>query len=93
DAITLAMEEVAAGNADLAQRTEEQAAALQQTSATMAGLRDAIQRTASDAKSAAFCADDAFSTVRRGSQEVVAVATTMERITESSNEIADILNM
>ncbi|MDI7066039.1 hypothetical protein QMO17_32880, partial [Klebsiella pneumoniae] len=42
DAITLAMEEVAAGNADLAQRTEEQAAALQQTSATMAGLRDAI---------------------------------------------------
>ncbi|ABX18450.1 methyl-accepting chemotaxis protein [Burkholderia vietnamiensis] len=93
DAITLSMEEVAAGNADLAQRTEEQAAALQQTSATMAGLRDAIQRTASDAKSAAFCAEDAFSSVRRGSQEVVAVATTMERITESSNEIADILIM
>lgn len=52
-AITLAMEEVAAGNVDLSQRTEEQAAALQQTSATMAGLRDAIQRTVADAKSAA----------------------------------------
>ncbi len=92
-AISVAMEEAAAGNADLAQRTEEQAAALQETSATMSGLRDAIQRTAADAKSAASCAEDAFSTTRRGAHEVVAVATTMEHISESSNKIGDILSM
>lgn len=93
EAISAAVDEIANGNTDLAHRTEEQAAAVQETTASMAELREAIQQTSADARLAATCAKDAFTYVGRGNQEVVAVGATMDAITKSSVEVGSILGL
>ncbi|SKD06359.1 methyl-accepting chemotaxis sensory transducer with Cache sensor [Paraburkholderia hospita] len=93
ETITLAMEEVATGNADLSQRTEEQAAALEQTASSMAEFRKAVTDNSESAKAASKRAEEAFSTARRGNDAVSAVTNTMGHITKSSTQVNDILGM
>ena len=92
-AITLAMEEVATGNADLSQRTEEQAAALEQTAASMAEFKKAVADNFESTTAASKRAEEAFSTARRGHDAVGAVTSTMEHIKKGSTEVNDILGM
>ena len=93
ETITLAMEEVATGNTDLSQRTEEQAAALEQTAASIDEFKKAVVENSESARAASKRAEEAFSTARRGNDAVGAVTTTMESIKTSSAQVNDILGM
>jgi methyl-accepting chemotaxis protein len=93
ETITHAMEEVATGNADLSQRTEEQAAALQQTTASLAQFKTAVADNSESARTASRRAAEALSSAQKGSEAVSAVAGTMDNIAASSTEVNDILGM
>lgn len=87
------MEEVATGNTDLSQRTEEQAAALRQTTASLAQFKTAAAENSDSAKAAFTRAADALSTAHQGSDAVNAVVGTMKGMATSSTAVNDILGM
>jgi len=83
--------QIAQGNQDLSNRTELQAANLQETSATMSEMADAAQGSAQTAEEATRIADDARQAARRGGDVVDQVVTTMADITDSSRKISEII--
>jgi len=88
-----ASEELAAGNRDLARRTETQAASLHRTVQSMAELTEAVQQNhvnASDANVAALAASRA---AREGAGAVSQVVERMESIRQSAARIGDITTM
>ena len=64
ETITVASKEIAAGNLDLSSRTEEQAASLQQTAASMDELTKTVTQNADNAATASELAADASHTRR-----------------------------
>ena len=90
DGIDHAAAEIASGNADLSARTETQASALQQTSATMSQLSDAVKSNASLSKDAEKLSSHAAETAAAGQQAVDGVVHTMAAIEESSRRIVEI---
>jgi methyl-accepting chemotaxis protein len=88
--VATASGEIAMGNADLSQRTEEQASALQQTSATMNQLGSTVRGNADSARQADQLASSASTAARNGGAVVAQVVSTMQGISESSRRIADI---
>ena len=82
--------EIASGNADLSQRTEEQASSLQQTASNMEELTATVRQNADHAREANALADEASLTATRGGEVVSDVVRTMEDIASSSNQIGDI---
>jgi len=93
ESITLGANEIAAGNADLSQRTEEQASALSESASSMDTLTANVKLNADNATQASRLADDASSTVANGSQVVGEVVSTMHEIAESSKEIGQIIGV
>jgi methyl-accepting chemotaxis protein len=91
DSMQTASAEIAAGNADLSQRTEHQASNLQQTAASMEQLTATVQHNADTARSAAQMASSASVAASKGGEVVAQVVSTMEAITVSSRKIADII--
>lgn len=89
--VATASSEIANGNADLSVRTESQAAALEQTSASMQQIVDAIQRSAETARSAARLSGSALTVANQGGTVVAQVVETMQRITNSSQKMAEII--
>jgi methyl-accepting chemotaxis protein len=85
--------EIAGGNADLSQRTEQQAASLEETAASMEQLIATVHNTADTAKSAAELARDASTAADRGGQVVGRVVHTMDAISQSSRKITDIIGV
>lgn len=85
--------EIAAGNADLAQRTERQAAALVQTSASMKQMTESVRRNAESAGDAARLAEGALGAAVLGSRAVDDVVSTMRQITDRSGKIGEITNV
>jgi len=83
--------QIAQGNQDLSNRTELQAANLEETSATMSEMADAAQGSAQTAEEATRIADDARQAARRGGAVVDQVVTTMADITDSSRKISEII--
>ncbi|MFT4438730.1 methyl-accepting chemotaxis protein [Caballeronia sp. 15715] len=88
--IETASAEIAAGNLDLSQRTEEQASNLQETSASMEQLTGSVKNTAESAKHANELARSASASATDGGLAVGKVVSTMNHISDSSKEIADI---
>jgi len=86
-----ASSEIAAGNADLSQRTEQQASNLQQTAASMEQLTATVQHNADTARSAAQMAGSASAAASKGGDVVAQVVSTMQAITVSAKKIADII--
>ena len=78
------------GNEDLAARTEEAAASLEQTSAAMGQLVDAIHANSATARQAAGLAEEAVAVTSRGAGRVGHVAHCMQGIAASSRQVADI---
>jgi methyl-accepting chemotaxis protein len=93
DSIAVAARQIDGGNTDLAQRTEEQAAALQQTSASTKVLTAALKDNADRARSASALAERACGTASRGGAVVTQVVATMDSIGESSRRIVDIIDV
>src|SRR5690554_5502367 len=85
--------QIAAGNADLSQRTEEQAANLTQTASAMEELSGTVQSNADVARQAAQRAMAASRSAENGGEVVDNVVQTMAGITESSKRIVDIISV
>jgi methyl-accepting chemotaxis protein len=90
ESIALATAEVASGNADLSNRTESQAAELEQTSASMNVLTEAVQTNARNAQEARELGGRTSELAEAGGDLVTKVVQTMGDIKASSNRIADI---
>lgn len=85
--------EMAEGNTNLTSRIGGQAAALQQTAASMEQLASTVRQNADNAHQANQLAVTASNVAQRGGIAVSEVVTTMESISASSNQIADIVNV
>ncbi|GAA6120849.1 methyl-accepting chemotaxis protein [Acidovorax sp. FG27] len=85
--------EIASGNSGLLQRTEEQAANLQQTAASMEQMTATVKHNADSARQATQLATSASATAAKGGAAVGQVVSTMEGITASSRQIADIIGV
>jgi methyl-accepting chemotaxis protein len=91
DTIHTASGEIASGNMDLSNRTEQTAANLQQAASSMGQLSEAINHSADSARQARQLASDAATVAERGGQVVSQVVATMDEINASSKKIADII--
>ena len=91
ECVATASSQIAQGNLDLSQRTEEQASALQQTAASMEQLNAAVQQNAANARQANDLAQDASRVAGDGGQAVAGVVSTMQRIQEESRRVGDII--
>jgi methyl-accepting chemotaxis protein len=88
-----AAEEFAQAHLNLSQRTEEQAASLEQTSSSMAQLTATVQQTVENVKQAAQLTDNARAQALNGGKAVEAVVKAMIAINQSSNKVADIISV
>jgi methyl-accepting chemotaxis protein len=88
--VATASAEIAQGNNDLSQRTEQQATALQQATASMDQLGTTVDRNAENARQADSLASSASDVAQRGGAAVAQVVGTMKTINESSRRISDI---
>ena len=85
--------EIAQGNHGLLQRTEEQAQHLQQTTASMERMTESVNGNAESARQAAQLARSASAAAGKGGTVVGEVVATMDAITASSSQIADIIGV
>ncbi|WP_277604840.1 methyl-accepting chemotaxis protein [Pelomonas sp. CA6] len=93
DSVATASVQIAQGNADLSQRTEEQASALEQTAATMTELGTTVRNNAENAKQAHHLAQGASGVAAQGGEAVGRVVSTMQGISDSSRKIGDIIGV
>jgi aerotaxis receptor len=89
----VASSEIAHGNNDLSQRTEEQASALQQTAASMEELASTVKQNADNARQANQLALGASAVAVKGGEVVGQVVDTMKDINDSSRKIGDIIGV
>ena len=83
--------DIASGNADLARRTESQAANLDRTTRAMEALTGAVRQNAANASQANELVASATGIATRGGEVVGGVVTTMGDINASSKKIVDII--
>ena len=93
ESVATASSQIAQGNLDLSQRTEQQASALQQSAATMEELGSTARNNASSAQLANQLAQGASAVAARGGAVVGQVVTTMQSISDSSRQIGDIIGV
>ncbi|KAF1034995.1 MAG: Methyl-accepting chemotaxis protein I [Herbaspirillum frisingense] len=93
DTIFTVSGEIAEGNQDLSQRTEQQAAALEETASTMEQLITTVRKNAEDAHEASLLAARASDIAVEGGAAVGRVVSTMEEINNHSRKIADIIGV
>ena len=93
DSIATGSAQIASGNGDLSQRTERQAARLQETALAMNQLSNTVRDTAEHAMEASRRSAAAMEMAEQGGTAVSQVVTTMGAITESSRRIADITSV
>jgi methyl-accepting chemotaxis protein len=93
EAIGSGIGQIAGGNADLSQRTEEQASNLEETAASMEELTSTVKHNAENARQANQLAAGASEVALRGGEVVGQVVGTMSSINESSKKIVDIIGV
>ncbi len=93
DVVNTGVRDIAAGNADLSQRTEQQAASVEETASSVAELSATVGHTADNARQAAELAVSASAVAARGGELVHGVVDTMAQISTSSRRIADIIGV
>lgn len=91
--VLVASREIAAGNLDLSERTEQQAGALQQTTAAMARLEATVGGNAENARQAQELSTAAYACAMHGSGVAARVSDTMGSIKASSDKIVDIISV
>jgi methyl-accepting chemotaxis protein len=85
--------QIAQGNLDLSQRTEEQASTLEETASSMEELTSTVTQNAENARQASQLAVGASEVARKGGHVVGQVVSTMTGISESSKKISDIIGV
>nr|WP_293765034.1 methyl-accepting chemotaxis protein [uncultured Aquitalea sp.] len=93
DAINTASQEIAAGNANLSGRTEQQAASLEETASSMEEITSTVRQNAENAKKANSLAIGASDIAARGGRVVGDVVSTMNEINDSAKKIVDIISV
>ena len=93
DSISTAAQEIAMGNADLSQRTEEQASSLEETASSMEELTSTVRQNAENARQANQLSMSASDIAVKGGQVVGEVVDTMASISASSKKIVDIISV
>jgi methyl-accepting chemotaxis protein len=93
ETISTASREIAMGNTDLSQRTEEQASSLEETAASLEELTTTVRQNADSAQQANKLSNSASDVAVRGGHVVTEVVTTMEGISDASRKIADIIGV
>ncbi|WP_115043496.1 methyl-accepting chemotaxis protein [Xanthomonas arboricola] len=93
DTINDAASEIAAGNQDLSQRTEQQAANLEETAASMEELTSTVRNNAEHARRANQLVVGAAAVAAQGGTVVGEVVGTMAGIQAASRKIADIISV
>jgi methyl-accepting chemotaxis protein len=88
-----ATDEISLGNADLSQRTEEQATSLEETAASMQQLTVTVRQNAESAGRANTLAQSATDVAARGGAVVGDVVQTMDGINGASRRIVDIIGV
>jgi methyl-accepting chemotaxis protein len=91
DSIYSASSDIASGNLELSNRTEQQASSLEHTTTSMAEVTLAVQQNAEHACRANQLAHEASEVATRGGKAVTGVIDTMESINTSSKHIVDII--
>ncbi|CAB3772610.1 methyl-accepting chemotaxis protein [Paraburkholderia solisilvae] len=93
ESIDTGAREIAMGNTDLSQRTEQQAASLQTTASSMEQLTGTVRQNAENARQASQLAVNASDIATRGGDVVSEVVVTMRDIAASSNKVVDIIGV
>jgi methyl-accepting chemotaxis protein len=93
DSIATGAKQIAAGNADLSQRTEQQATSLQETAASMEELTSTVKQNADNAKQANQMATNAADVAVRGAEALSGMIGIMDAIEHSSKKIADTISV
>ncbi len=83
--------EIARGNQNLSERTEEQASSLEQTAASLEELTTTVRQNVDSARQATQLASAASGAAGKGGQVVGRVVETMDGITGSSKKISEII--
>lgn len=93
DNVTNAALEIAAGNATLSRHTEEQAAALQETAASVEQITTTVEQNAGNADTANQLAQEMRDKAEAGGVVVGNAVAAMEEINEASSRISDIIGV
>ena len=93
DTIANASTEIARGNQDLSSRTEQQASSLEETASSMEELTGTVKQNADSARHANQLAASASEVAIKGGDVVAQVVDTMNAISASSKNIADIIGV
>jgi methyl-accepting chemotaxis protein len=93
DAVGAAARELSHGNDDLSQRTQEQAAALEQTASSMEEMTATVKQNADNARQANQLAVGAREQAEKGGAVVQRAIGAMGEINASSRKIADIISV
>jgi methyl-accepting chemotaxis protein len=91
--VSSAAQQIARGNDDLSQRTQEQASSLEETASSMEEMTSTVKQNAENASQASRLASGACEQAERGGQVAAQAVAAMGEITTSSRRIADIVGM
>lgn len=91
--VSLGVNEIATGNADLSARTERQAAALEQSTASIANLLESSRQSAENSRQTSELTGSALLSSRNGAEVVGRAGHSMIEINNSSKQIGDIVGL
>jgi methyl-accepting chemotaxis protein len=93
DAVSTAAHQIAQGNDDLSQRTQEQASSLEETASSMEQMTSTVKQNAENASHANQLARGAREQAERGGEVAGKAIVAMSEINASSGKIADIVGL
>ncbi len=93
EAVNTAAQEIARGNDDLSQRTQQQASSLEETASSMEEMTSTVKQNAENASHANQLARGAREQAERGGEVAGRAIAAMEEINASSGKIADIVGL
>ncbi|MGB3391883.1 MAG: methyl-accepting chemotaxis protein [Stenotrophomonas sp.] len=93
DAVSTAAQQIAHGNDDLSQRTQEQASSLEETASSMEEMTSTVKQNAENASHANQLARGAREQAERGGEVAGKAVAAMTEINASSGKISDIVGL
>jgi methyl-accepting chemotaxis protein len=91
--VAFAARELVKGSDDLNERTQQQAAALEETAASMEQMTATVKQNADNAREANQLVAEACNSAERGSSVMASAVSAMREINESSSRIANIIGV
>ena len=91
--VSHASAQLARGNLNLSQRTEEQAGMLEETASALEELTSTVAQNAESARQASQLAVDAAEVAQKGGKVVDQMLSTMDEISDSSKKIAEFIGL